>query len=214
MLDTSVERTISTFGNCLEAADRREQPWRHWLIEAALPEDVIDRVVALPYRPPVRSVFDGRRETNNSTRVFFDRDARAHHPVCAELAAVFRNRRTIRAIEAICGLDLSEARPRIEYTQDIDGFWLEPHTDIAVKLFTMLIYLSDDPALSDAGTDLYDATGRSHLGASPYGRNLGLIFLPGKDTWHGFENRPIRGVRRSLIVNYVSAEWRAVDELA
>jgi len=214
MLDTPIDRTINTFSACLAAAERRDTPWRHWLIADALPDDVIDRVVGLPYRPPVKSVFDGRREANNSTRVFFDRDARSHHTVCGELARVFRSPRTISAIERTCGVDLSEAQPRIEYTQDVDGFWLEPHTDIRVKLFTMLIYLSDDPALCDAGTDLYDATGATHVGASPYGRNLGLIFLPGDDTWHGYEPRPINGVRRSLIVNYVSPEWRATGELA
>jgi hypothetical protein len=34
------------------------------------------------------------------------------------------------------------------------------------------------------------------------------------DTWHGFRPRDIRGVRRSLIVNYVVPEWRARHELA
>lgn len=213
MLDAPIDRTIETFTWALHTATRSDSPWRHWLLRDALPGDVIDRILALPYRAPVKSQFDGRRETNNSTRVFFDRDAQSHHPVCAELAAVFRDRRTVEAIEAACGVDLSAARGRIEYTQDVDGFWLEPHTDIRVKLFTMLIYLSDDPALADAGTDIYDPTGKQHLGASPYGRGLGLIFLPAGDTWHGFEPRPIRGVRKSLIVNYVSPEWRATDEL-
>ena len=42
----------------------------------------------------------------------------------------------------------------------------------------------------------------------------GLIFVPGADTWHGFTRRPIVGVRRSLIVNYVKPEWRSRHELA
>jgi hypothetical protein len=214
MLDTPLNRTIETFGACLDAAERHDTPWRHWLLTDALPDDVIDRVLALPYAAPEAGTFDGRRESNNSTRVFFGKEEQDRHPVCAELAALFHDEGTIAAIEKTCGVDLSKGQPRIEYTQDIDGFWLEPHTDIRVKLFTMLIYLSDDPALADAGTDIYDVTGKVHLGASPYGRNLGLIFLPGDDTWHGFEKRPIRGVRKSLIVNYVSPEWRAVEELA
>jgi hypothetical protein len=32
---------------------------------------------------------------------------------------------------------------RVEFAQDTDGFWLEPHTDLGVKAFTMLLYLSD-----------------------------------------------------------------------
>ena len=34
------------------------------------------------------------------------------------------------------------------------------------------------------------------------------------DTWHGFLPRQIDGVRRSLIVNYVTSEWRNRHELA
>ena len=41
-----------------------------------------------------------------------------------------------------------------------------------------------------------------------------MIFIPGADTWHGFEPRPLRALRRSLIVNYVGDEWRARDQLA
>jgi hypothetical protein len=44
--------------------------------------------------------------------------------------------------------------------------------------------------------------------------NTALVFVPGADTWHGFAPRPIRGARRSLIVNYVKPEWRSRHELA
>ena len=43
---------------------------------------------------------------------------------------------------------------RLEYAQDTDGFWLEPHTDLGVKLFTMLIYLPDSGEQNDLGTDI------------------------------------------------------------
>lgn len=43
--------------------------------------------------------------------------------------------------------------------------------------------------------------------------NSGLLFVPGKDTWHGFEKRPIHGLRRTLIVNYVDDSWKARHEL-
>lgn len=84
-----------------------------------------------------------------------------------------------------------------------------------MKLFTMLVYLTDAPELHDAGTDIYD-TGPEHklVASAPYARNAGLIFIPGKNTWHGLRKRPIHGVRKSIIINYVGPEWRAVDELA
>ena len=111
------------------------------------------------------------------------------------------------------GAPLEGTFVRIEYAQDTDGFWLKPHTDIGVKMFTMLLYMSDDPRHADLGTDIY-ADEATHVGRSPFEPNAAMIFVPAKDTWHGFERRPIPGVRRSIIVNYVTNEWRARDQLA
>src|SRR5262249_46042126 len=125
------------------------------------------------------------------------------------------NPHVILAIEAVTGGKLQNAQLRLEYCQDINGFWLEPHVDIPVKKFTMLIYLSDDARLRDAGTDVYDESPEHRtVATAPYEFNAGMIFIPGKNTWHGFRRRSIRGIRKSIIVNYVSPEWRAIGELA
>jgi hypothetical protein len=102
---------------------------------------------------------------------------------------------------------------RLEYAQDTDGFWLEPHTDLGVKTFTMLLYLSADPSHSDLGTDIYDADKR-HAGRSPFAQNAAMVFVPSTDTYHGFEPRRIEGVRKSIIINYVTNEWRAREQLS
>ena len=80
----------------------------------------------------------------------------------------------------------------------------------------MLIYLSDDPRLKNAGTDIHEGPPDfKHVASAPYGRNLGFIFVPGKDTWHAIGKRPLNGaVRKSIIVNYVSAAWRETSELS
>ena len=91
--------------------------------------------------------------------------------------------------------------------------WLEPHTDIGAKMLTLLIYLSDHPDAAQWGTDVMDAAGTVHATA-PGVFNAGLMFVPGADTWHGFTRRRIDGVRRSLIVNYVTPAWRSRHELA
>jgi hypothetical protein len=41
-----------------------------------------------------------------------------------------------------------------------------------------------------------------------------MIFVPSNNTYHGFEKRPIKGVRTSLIINYVTNEWRAREQLS
>jgi hypothetical protein len=44
--------------------------------------------------------------------------------------------------------------------------------------------------------------------------NVAFVFVPSDNTYHGFEGRPIKGVRKSLIINYVTDEWRAREQLA
>ena len=89
-----------------------------------------------------------------------------------------------------------------------DSFWLEPHTDLGVKKFTMLLYVSKDPQHRTLGTDIYDKD-KKHVAASPFAPNAALVFVPSKITYHGFEPRQMEGVRKSLIINYVTNEWRA-----
>lgn len=205
----------SAFLASLEEAERVERPFVHWLLAEALPVRTAAALAALPFDPPPGARFDGRREANNASRVYFSPQVQARFPVCRSLAEAFRDPRVVAALEVMTGARLAAGRLRIEYCQDVDGFWLEPHVDIPVKLFTLLIYLSDDPALADAGTDIYDASpGRRPAGRADYAPRRGLIFIPGADTWHGFTPRPIRGVRKSIIVNYVGPAWRAVEELA
>jgi hypothetical protein len=82
-----------------------------------------------------------------------------------------------------------------------------------VKKFTCLIYLSDGPGHAGLGTDIYWSRER-HFGVSPFKRGAAMVFVPGDDTWHGFEKRPIEGVRRSVILNYVTRDWRAREQLS
>jgi hypothetical protein len=203
------------FLDSLARAQRGDAPFAHWRLRDALPAEVVVHLAALPFSPPAAPRFDGRREANNSTRVYFSPATQAEHPVCAQVAAAFRDPAVIGAIQAQTGARLEGTRLRIEYCQDVDGFWLEPHLDIPVKRLTLLIHLSDDPRLAHAGTDLYGpAPDHAPAGRAEFGPGRGLIFIPGTDSWHGFSPRPIEGVRKSLIVNYVDATWRAVEELA
>jgi hypothetical protein len=98
--------------------------------------------------------------------------------------------------------------------RDTDGFWLEPHTDIGAKRFTLLIYLSRGPGAEELGTDLYADPAQPPIARAPAPFGSGLAFVPAGDAWHGFVRRPIAGVRRSIIVNYVVPEWRSRHELA
>ena len=64
----------------------------------------------------------------------------------------------------------------------------------------------------DWGTDIYDSDLRP-VGRSSAGFNAATIFVPGANTWHGFDKRPIHGVRRLLEINYVHPSWRDRNQL-
>ena len=200
--------------SCFDASRVSAEPFRHWLLSDILPVEICDGIDALPVRPPKIEDTGGKRETHNSSRLFFGSDNRRRHPVCGSIAAGFQSAATVGRIERLCEVELRDkSHLRIEYCLDTDGFWLEPHTDIDAKLVTMLIYLSTELGSDAWGTDILDAN-LNLVAVAPYRRNAGLIFVPGPDTWHGFHRRPINGVRRSLIINYVKPEWRARHELA
>ncbi|HVJ55328.1 MAG TPA: 2OG-Fe(II) oxygenase [Aliidongia sp.] len=200
------ERAAAAFQN-----PARDRPFRHWLPDGILPEPSVRHLAGLGLPGDPLGDGGGRRETNNAGRAFLAKET--PDPVCAALVQAFQSPELASTLAARCAADLDGTFLRIEYCQDIDGFWLEPHTDIAAKRFTLLVYLNDPPPGEDWGTDIYDGAGES-VDRAPSGTNAGLAFVPGADTWHGFRRRPITGVRRSLIINYVVPEWRARHELA
>jgi hypothetical protein len=210
---SSAEDVVRTFIQCVDDAKRSETPYRHWSLTGCFPADTVDDILALPFEAPSLEGVSGKRELHNNTRRYFDVENRQSFPVCEAVAQAFQDKRVTDHIEKMFGTDLSGTYLRIEFAQDIDGFWLEPHTDLGVKAFTLLLYLSTDPSHKDLGTDIYDSEKR-HIGRSPFASNGAMVFIPGSNTYHGFEQRPIKGVRTSLIINYVTNEWRAREQLA
>lgn len=203
----------SHFADSLDRAAVERSPYRYWLLDSVLPEPECTELSNLPIAPTVFGDTAGKRETHNALRFHVTPATRTGFPVLGELAAALQSEPAISAIERTCDVDLSGTNLRIEYCRDTDGFWLEPHTDIGVKKFTMLIYLSNDPGSEAWGTDVLDGPDRL-VCTAPYRRNGGLIFIPAANTWHGFRKRPINGLRKTLMVNYVGPEWRARAELA
>lgn len=205
--------TRSAVVSALKCAQEEAWPYRHWLLQGVLDRGTLAGLKAWPHPAPNVRYALGRRAENNPTRRFLDAEAIARTGPAGALAGAFQDSRVVSAIEARCGARLAGTRLRIEYVQDSAGFWLEPHTDIGEKALTMFIYLDDSGENPDWGTDLYSdrdtPAKRLH-----FVDNAGLLFVPGENTWHGFLPRKIDGVRRTLIVNFVTSEWRNRRELA
>ena len=188
-------------------------PYRHWLVSDVFPPGLTDALRGLPFSTPDLHGISGKRELHNDQRHYFDAANRVRFDACAAVADAFQSRAVTDAVTAITGADLSGSYVRLEYAQDTNGFWLEPHTDLGVKRFTMLIYLAEGEDQADLGTDVY-ADHETWAKTTPFVDNTALVFVPGANTWHGLARRPISGVRKSVIMNYVTGDWRAREQLA
>jgi len=204
---------VASLGASIDSAGRQERPYRHWFLQRCIPEDAVDPILALPFPAPDLGGISGKRELHNATRKYFDVENRAMFGVCEAFCQAFQDERITNRIAKVFGAKLAGTYLRVEYGQDTDGFWLEPHTDLGVKMFTMLLYMSKDPQHESLGTDIYNED-KKHLGCSPFAPNAAMVFVPSNITFHGFERRRIEGVRKSVIINYVTNEWRAREQLA
>jgi hypothetical protein len=209
----AAQRIADAFEAALSARRSFDFPYPYHLLETVFPADVSDALAELPFAPPVLNGVSGKRELHNDQRSYFDAVGFARFPVMRGVAEAFQAPEIVKLIHEAFGAPIDDTFVRLEYAQDVDGFWLQPHTDLGVKKFTCLIYLSDGPGHDKLGTDIYE-TPEKHFGAPPFKRGGAMIFVPGDNTWHGFEKRPIQGVRRSVILNYVTHDWRAREQLS
>lgn len=189
-----------------------DTPYRHWRLANVLPECAAIGVLCLPIAPPVIDDCGGVRDRHNEKRAFFTPELCADFPACRVLADAFQHSALACVLQEVLGVDVGGAFLRVEYIQDTNGAWLEPHHDIAEKLFSMVVYLCTGPEAAGWGTDIYDRE-RRWCGRSSAAFNSAVIFVPGPNTWHGFEKRPIKGVRRLMEINYVRPSWRDRNQL-
>ena len=212
-LSPAAERVAQSFADAIAARKTFEKPYLYSLIENVFPADISEELAHLPFAPPVLNGVSGKRELHNDQRSYFDAEGVKRFPVMRGVAEALQSTRVARLIHKAFDAPIDDTFLRLEYAQDVDGFWLQPHTDLGVKKFTCLIYLSEGPGHDKLGTDIYE-TPEKHFGVSPFKRGAAMIFVPGDNTWHGFEKRKIEGVRRSVILNYVTHEWRAREQLS
>jgi hypothetical protein len=207
---TEISRSV-----CASIANRKafNQPYLHYLVDDLFPAEVTPALNDLPFGAPSVGEVSGKRELHNDTRSYFDAANMERFPVMREVAKSLQSQEVTRAIASAFNAPIDDTLLRLEYALDIDGFWLQPHTDLGVKKFTCLIYVSDEPGHENLGTDIYRSE-TEHFGRSPFIPNSAMIFVPGSNTYHGFEKRPIHGVRKSVILNYVTHDWRAREQLS
>jgi len=204
--------TARHFVNALQKSEVIEEPYRVWTMRDTLPIDLAVGVLCLPVRPPLIDECGGVRDfgDNNNKRYFFTPQEQENFPAVKAFVDAFQRPEVARQFAETCGIDRQRVEGsflRIEYIQDTDGAWLEPHRDVPDKIFSMVIYLCTGPEAKNWGTDIYDHD-KKWLRRSSAEFNRAAIFISGPHSWHGFDKRPINGVRRLMEVNYVTPRWR------
>ena len=209
----AVDDIARHFRRALLDSEIVELPYRRWRLKNALPVSCCTGIITLPIAPPLLGHTDGTRGSYNDRRTFFTPTLRENFPTVQAICAALQRSDVARVLAQTLNIEVEGGCLRMEYMQDLDGMWLEPHRDIPEKLFSMVIYLFTGPDAAEWGTDIYDAEQR-WVDRSVPDFNSGAVFVAGPNTWHGFDKRPILGVRRLLEINYVRADWRAREQLA
>jgi hypothetical protein len=208
----SVAEIKAAIVKSLGAMQAHDAPYKHWTLNHLLPGQVVDALMALPFKAQETHGQSGKRELHNDTRTYFDQRNIERFPVCEAVASAFHDDAIVAAITQATGADLDGTLLRLEYAVDKTGYWNKPHTDLGVKRLTLLYYLAEE-GQEDLGSDIYAAEDRWEKRV-PFRRNEALMFVPSNNTWHGFEQRPIHGVRKSVILNYVTEAWNDRWQLA
>lgn len=203
---------IQSFLKAWENTKLETTPYPHYVIKNAFTPALIEDTKNLPYETYDLNYVDGSREEFNKYRQYLTPEVIEKNDCAKEIANVFLSKDVISFIEKKGNISLKDTLLRIEHTIDRKNFWLNPHTDLGVKKFTALLYLSSGEEMDSWGTDIY-YNAHKHCKKVPYSPNTMLIFFPTDKTWHGFEPNNITGTRRTFIINYVTTEWKNRQEL-
>jgi hypothetical protein len=202
--------------NSLYASQHLSYPFSHWVFKDFLSDDFCRKIFNYLSIEPTQIVYDGTRAGDNystaynQNRVFLTNAIVAQYSFLEELLTAMSSEEMVKQISTLFSTNLTDCFLRIEYIEDKNGFYLKPHQDISEKKLTIFVYLGD--ALQEWGTDFYDG-GKKWVKTIPFVHNTGYIFVPGRDTWHGFEKKKIEGKRKALLINYVSfpTDWKLLS---
>jgi len=195
-----------------------EKPYRHWLVKKPFSTDMLAEVAATPI-PDGRRAYDGTRAADNGgggvdgkLRCYITRENVGEFPAMGKLIRELMAPETTQEVSRMIERDLSDAYLRVEVIADRKGFWLKPHKDIKEKLMSLLVYVNVVGESEELGTDIYD-NDLNVVKTIPYQNNIGYLFAPGDNTWHGLELKQIQKERRSVLINYVTFEtdWKLPD---
>ena len=107
---------------------------------------------------------------------------------------------------------IPQYKRKIEIANDVNGFWLKPHSDHSAKRKVTVIYLEGQ---KENGTTFHLPERNEKIYFVP---NRAVMFKPdSKDTYdetslkHSVEKIEITEVRRTIVVTYVDNSWNDIE---
>lgn len=210
LLSETMEAVVASFNN----APEQDYPFQHWEVENMLPDALTSQILAIRIPKTQGFVYDGTRASDSKLtpggtppkRMFITPDIAAEYPFFKDLVDTFLSQEVCDIVKNKFGVDTNGLFLRVEYINDFDGFFLEPHKDIIEKQFTLLLFQGEGP--EHMGTDFYDSD-FNVVKTVKFGHNRGYVFTPCENSWHGLERKPIPDRRASLLINYVTfkTDW-------
>ena len=206
-----INKAIKSIENSIEY----NEPFKHWEIDDFFESTLIKNILKLDI-PTGPNGYESRDVDDDSERAFITEDFVTKYPDFEDVVDIFTDDNFKSTLEKKYNINLKNyPKLRMEYMQDLDEFYIKPHTDELVKAITIVIYFTDDKRYVDSlGTELYVNENKEGVKKVPFKPNKGIIFVPdGESTWHGFSKSNFDIIRRSIIINYVTDEWRDIHQL-
>lgn len=231
--DPVIEEQAAAVAYELRNAPKRTWPYSHIVFEKILPPDLFKSLKN--FKVPKNTLeqhkhIEGETDSEKycysiSFSNFNFEKGDTFHPVLEKIYRVLSHPLVTRSLTTVFAKELIEQfnrntlplMPSITFIEDHTGYALLPHTDVAYKAITLLIYLAEEDADPSLGTELYIPKGAKQLGGGyrmkgrylrdqctrvstvPYRPNGGLAFAPTPRTLHGAGSVETGNLKRRVI---------------
>jgi hypothetical protein len=181
----------------------RWSPFTHYVIKDVFCEKELSEIRKLDLELHSGKL-NGERASNQN-RFFITKSNINDNFVFERIIDYFSRDSVIEMFEKESGRTIRGNYLRVEFLEDKESSWLEPHCDIEEKLVSLIIYLNDTNEDEKNGTVLYNED-MMKVRTIPFIDNSGFYFFAGKNTWHGLEPVDVKQSRKAIMVNYCTFE--------
>lgn len=198
---------------------KKSYPWRHYIFEEMFENinEIIDlsvnffptseEIISNPKKYNLKRESNLIADNNHSCELDVDNNIIKTNVTAKKLVDYFSTDGR-SWLEELGSISLPESTfLRIQLVRDVNGYYIEPHTDKKNKIVTILCHLNDT---TNTGTQILDKNLKiSHRCGSM--KNNGLIFFPNYapyiKTYHAVIDTPILESKRDiLMINYYSSD--------